>query len=147
MKFYKSISALVIALVIFSETIGVQVIKDICVPCDGERLAVKLAYADYESSCHDSCDAICHAEEVCCGSEPGQHHQHEKEVELFNKNPEFFNGNSSLSFAFSPAVIAVLYSLVGFFNPYVEQIPIYLSYHKTVNSPHDKQSLLCVFMI
>lgn len=111
MRFIRIISVVIFAALIFLETIGVQLIKDICLPCNSESIAIQIAYANNETECEDSCQANTPCEETTsCGDCDHGHstkHEHEKEVQVLSQVPQFVKFENSLDLKFFPVLLTV----------------------------------------
>lgn len=154
MKFSGQIAAVLLALVVLVETIGVQVIRDICLPCDYETISVQLALDDYDSkTCHEQ-QAVAHhhdtGDSCCCSpvSCTDGVHQHQKDVQVVANYPDFFEPASNILFS-APAIVlaALVESQEALYAVERAQQPLFQSGLKPVNPNSDRQSLLCSYLI
>lgn len=151
MKQIKFISVVFIAALIFLETIGLQIIRDICLPCNSESVAVQIPFTEYESDCYDSCqtDKLCKHISNCNGCEHNhkQDHKHKKKVQVFSQNPEFIKLENILQIRFI-SVLLVVFDLQ--LNLLLSKIMAIECVYKEsrINLPKcNLQVLLCTYII
>lgn len=152
MKF-KYISVVLLCFVILVETVGIQIIKDMCRPCQNELITIQFAYTPYDSDCHEDCNTrenSVYEDTHCCTSEgcAQQDHEHEKEVEVYSKYPDFFNNNSINHIKLQPTLIAVL-NLYNYNRLFAQQNleSFYSATNESLPPNNDKQSFLCTYII
>jgi hypothetical protein len=150
MKLARNISIILLALVILTETIGVQVVKDICLPCHKETVQVQMLVSLYDPVCEDSCRDENHltTETHCCNIDNCdiQKHNHQKDIQRLSNNPEFFiiNTPSQLSV---PVFLAVFNRQPDLLS--VEKKSSYFPYFisNSIAPNEDSQSLFCSYLI
>lgn len=132
MKLIRSIAIIGIAALILGETLGMQLVRELCMPCQSETTAIAIPFDEVElaCSCHhdmthettaccemerhdagdeDQADANCHS----CFKDhenPGQKEctQHHKEVHFLSKNADFVQQVQGLEDQLVPAVLVLL---------------------------------------
>lgn len=153
MKIVRSIFVYSLVFVFLAESAGIQIIKDICVPCQNESVVVQMVYTHYESDCHDNChdeDNSVANDVHNCNNHICFHinHEHEKDIQVLNKLPGFFGTNYTSLLKLLPVFDVML-------NKHIENP---LSFHKDLlssitdrNKPIlpdiDIQSILCSYLI
>lgn len=154
MKQISHISAIFIAALIFVETIGVQIIRDICLPCNGEYVAIQVPYSDYDTDCEDACQAytICKSpsNKIECehhDQHSHENHNHKKEVEVFSNNPEFIKFENGLKIKFIPILLSVFDHQLNFCLS-KNFVTGYTFNKLKINLPgNNLQELLCTYLI
>lgn len=152
MKIVKSILVFLLITVILTESVGIKVIRDVCMPCQNKSVAVQLMYARYESDCTDGC----HIEENqistktnCCLDSGCTHqkHDHEKDIQILHKYPEFFKNNANNTLKLVPVVTICFAN--QFNHLFSQQKPQYPNYYGKEPIPPDEDflSFLCTFLI
>lgn len=155
MKFVNQIAAIILVMVILVESVGVQIIRDICLPCDCETIRVQLVLDDYEQDgCHSEKQLASHhhqADESCScnpSSCSDDEHEHQKDIQVIANHPDFVESASTIIFS-TPAI-----KLCAIFKQQkvsfaVERIlfPVFQSGLKPLDPNRDKQSLLCSYLI
>ena len=148
----RNILAIFLVIVILTESVGIQIIKDICTPCQNETVAVQFLFTHYESDCFDNC----HFEEEhhfkktnCCEKDHCKHnkHGHQKEIQVLRKIPEFFETNSNDVLKNISVLLAVFINKEDL-RSIVTALPYPLNEKYKDKPPKNGfQSILCTFLI
>ena len=151
MNLFRNISAHILLLIILTESVGIKVIKDLCLPCDHNTVAVQLAYSDFHSETqdHPAKDMACCQGSSCCeASQCNQDkHSHQKEVQVVHKSPDFFASNTRSQATFTPVILAVLekQSFLPGIKTKISRFPV--NDKSPIPPGNDMHSLLCTYII
>lgn len=151
MKFINNISVILLATLFFVESVGVQIIRDMCMPCHDETVVVRIPYTHYEPKCDDNyhTDEAYDEESHCC--EKKHHnspcHKHQQKIQFLSKNPDFFEINTSFHLKFIPVFITVFNKQPDLWS--LERNLLYNTFiaNKLLLPEDDRQSLLCTYIV
>ena len=153
----RNISTLLMVVFILIQTVGINLIKDLCVPCQNETISVHIMYSDIESDCEDACHS--YEEEHHSGH---QHdgssckinhceffdHEHNIQTQRLTNAPEYFSKRTLDIEKLSPELITI-------FVPELFTKTLFSSNHGKTSlvclhelpSDNHTQSILCTYLI
>jgi hypothetical protein len=138
--------------VLLTESVGIQIVRDTCLPCHEETIEVQLAYQEYESHCHDGCHSdeihICKSSD--CTGEDCSHedHEHDQDIEIIQNFPDFL-GNKVTSLSKLIPVLLVTCNATTSNQLFLKQnkLCLNLDRNKPIPPENDLQSFLCTYLI
>ena len=151
MKSIKNISVILLATLIFIESVGVQVIRDICLPCQSETVVIRIPVTHYEPKYDDSChtDKSCSEESRCCEKKQHNSHdcKHQQKIQFLSKDPDFPEINTTFRLKFFPDFITVFNKQPGL--RYLERKLLDNTFieNKLLLPKDDRQSFLCTYIV
>ncbi|MCG8699082.1 MAG: hypothetical protein MI922_13590 [Bacteroidales bacterium] len=153
MNIVKHILVYSLVTIILAESVGIKVIRDTCMPCQNKSVAVQLMYARYESDCSDGChiDENQISTKIGCCIDSGcahQKHDHEKDVQILHKYPEFFKNKPINTLKLAPVVTTCFANQIDNRIFLQQRLPhFYFCKKEPVPPDEDVQSLLCSYLI
>lgn len=154
MKFTHQLAAIILGVIILAESVGVQIVRDICLPCDFETITVQFALDDYKPDASHDSQVVAHhpGEEENCSCNPVQccnhEHQHQKEIQVVTNYPDFFGSAPNIVFS-SPTfyLSAIINKQEALFAIEWFLYPLFQLRFNPVDPNTDRQSLLCSYLI
>lgn len=161
-----------LAILILVGTVGIQIIKDVCVPCHEATVLVQLPHTEYETKCEHGC----HAEESSCPATKvietescDEHHSgktcshavelqqtlccndlahsHKTEHVFLNELPDFYKSQSIENLKLTPLFVSVFQNVFNL--DFVQNEHSYPTFLAVSFEPPEKdvQSILCTYLI